>query len=125
MLYSLHAGTDSVFYPRFDNIYHLHQIYYANTNAWFNTDFIDDNEITSNNTVTSVCEYEAIKDLLHEDNSGKSIINTTSSSISIPTVLPVSVDDLGEFVLKCHKNENDIFIDQFQVMSYRQTVALH
>ncbi len=77
-----------------------------------------DNENTSNNADTSVCEYEARKDPLHEDNSEDVIINTTSNSLSIPTVLPVSVNDLGEFVLKCHKNENDIFIGQFQVMSY-------
>ena len=74
-----------------------------------------DSENTSNNAVTSGCEYEAIKDSLHEDNSQDVIINTTSNALSIPTVLPVSLDDLGEFVLKCHKNENDIFIDQFQV----------
>ncbi len=95
--------------------------------TWFNIDFIDGNEMTSNNTVTSVCEYEAIKDPLHEDISGETIINTTFTSISIPTVLPVSVDDLGEFVLKCHKNENDIFIGQFQVSELltNSIVALH
>ena len=74
-----------------------------------------DSENTRNNAVTSGCEYEAIKDPLHEDNSQDVIINITSNALSIPTVLPVSLDDLGEFVLNCHKNENDIFIDQFQV----------
>ena len=33
----------------------------------------------------------------------------------IPRILPISVKDLREFVLKCHENGNQEFNDQFQV----------
>ena len=84
----------------------------------FLDEIVTDNVV--NNSAISACDdYEAINienEPFYEDLSEKVTNNVTSrSALSIPTVLPVSVCSLGEFVLNCHGKCNEGFNDQFQV----------
>ena len=90
------------------------------TLTYFSDENINDNP--KSNAAIPACDddYEAIEfenEPFYENPSEKATSNVTSyrSALSIPTVLPVSVYDLGEFVLNCHGNGNEGFSDQFQV----------
>ena len=85
------------------------------------TYFLDENinDNPKSNAAIPACDddYEAVKfenEPFYENPSEKATSNVTSA-LSIPIVLPVSVYDLGEFVLNCHGNGNEGFSDQFQV----------
>ncbi len=86
---------------------------------YFSDENINDNPKRNPPTFSACDDYEAINienEPFYEDLSEKVTNNITSeSALSIPTVLPVSVYDLGEFVLNCHGNGNEGFNDQFQV----------
>ena len=98
--------------------------YYPLGDVTYITYYFSDENITDNpksNPPNSACDdYEAINienEPFYEDLSEKVTNNKIAfdSALSIPTVLPVSVYDLGEFVLNCHGNGNEGFNDQFQV----------
>ena len=86
------------------------------------TYFLDENinDNPKNNAAIPACDddYEAVKfenEPFYEDPFEKATSRNVTSALSIPIVLPVSVYDLGEFVLNCHGNGNEGFNDQFQV----------
>ena len=80
-----------------------------------NSKFFLDANITSfiDSAVTDP-QYATI-DQLHE---------VVPVSVKIPKVLPITVEDLGKYVLNCHNNGDEELKNQYQVNCWHDTSAI-